>query len=220
MGVLIWEKKRNKAIQWRWIFSFFLFCLFVSCFQAWVDEHHNSEKLISEKLDLSKQEGFWQGQSFAKDEAIRSRDQLVFQGLQTLTGTQRTENQTQKSLTDLSAKLFEVTKLEPIRISSKAMGVQSTNAPPGSPTAGILVSNTNRRINSFAGRIRCDTPFIVQQVQMLQGVTSLGPAYRQLPTQRELDLNFSNGAWDAEQPIVAILVGQSLDVTKCAITQQ
>jgi hypothetical protein len=49
MLILLWEKWKKKSIQWRWVAAFFLFCLFVSCFQAWIDEHHNAEILIEQK---------------------------------------------------------------------------------------------------------------------------------------------------------------------------
>jgi hypothetical protein len=52
MGILIWEKWREKPVQWKWIGAFFLFCLFVSCFQAFVDEHHNSDVLMTEKAQV------------------------------------------------------------------------------------------------------------------------------------------------------------------------
>jgi hypothetical protein len=55
MGILIWEKKSRKSIRWSGIFSLFLFCLFVSCFQAWLDEHNNSQLLIKQKSALTSQ---------------------------------------------------------------------------------------------------------------------------------------------------------------------
>jgi hypothetical protein len=55
MGILLWEKKYEKPIHWRIIFSLFLCCLFVSCFQAWLDEHNNSQLLIEQKASLTSQ---------------------------------------------------------------------------------------------------------------------------------------------------------------------
>jgi hypothetical protein len=52
MLIFMWEKWRKKDVPWKWIAAFFLFCLFVSCFQAWIDEHHNSETIIGEKSKL------------------------------------------------------------------------------------------------------------------------------------------------------------------------
>lgn len=131
MGILLYEKYSGKPLRWSWVAAFFLFCLFVSCYQAWVDEHRNSDELIKDKLDLSMQLGFWKGQSYSKEEGIRSRDQLLFQSMQAATVTLQTANQTQRSLTNLSAEIFDITKPQPIRIDSKSMLL--SNATP-SPT--------------------------------------------------------------------------------------
>jgi len=221
MGILIWEKKNDRPIHWRWVFYFFLFCLVVSCFQAWVDEHHNSVRLIEDKTALSAQLGFWQGQSFEKDESIRSRDRLLFENMKTLGTTQQTENQTQQSLTNLSGKIFDLTKPEPIRITTKGMEVErGPNRPANSPRVGILLGETNRRIGAFSGRIVCQDSFSLQQVSMLQGMMSQGPAYKQSPGQTEIILDFSGSAWDVQQPIIAILIGEKLDISKCNIMQR
>lgn len=47
-----------------------------------------------------------------------------------------------------------------------------------------------------------------------------GPAYHQSQGQTELILDFSGSAWDTNQPIVAIVAGDNLDVSKCVITQR
>jgi hypothetical protein len=52
MLIFVWERLREKNVSLKWIAAFSLFCLFVSCFQAWIDEHHNSETLIEEKSKL------------------------------------------------------------------------------------------------------------------------------------------------------------------------
>src|ERR1700721_417539 len=130
MSIFIWEKGTEKQIQWKWISAFFLFFLFVSCFQAWIDEHNNSEKLIQDKLDLSEQVGFWKGQSYSKDFAITSRDSLLFANMKTLGTTQQTENETQQSLTDLSGRIFDLTKPEVLRITSRSLAItKAPNAP-------------------------------------------------------------------------------------------
>ncbi len=219
MGILFWEKKTDEPIQWRWILSFFLFCLFVSCFQAWLDEHHNSERLIEEKLALSKQAGFWEGQSYAKDEAIRWRDSLLFENMKTLGVTQQTENQTQQSLTNLSGKIFDSTKPEPIRITNRAMVIIKAPDSPRTENIGILVAETNRRIGAFSGKIVCPSAFVAQQVSML-GMMSLQPSYKQEPGNALVNLDFNGSAWDAQEPIVALVYGDKLDIKKCSIMQQ
>jgi hypothetical protein len=115
MLILLWEKWRKTSVNWKWAGAFFLFCLFVSCFQAFVDEHHNSQQLIQEKSDLAGQMNFWKGQSYAKDADLRSRDQLLGLNFHTLTQSQITANATQKSLgvkkmLDLTSPQFHSTK--------------------------------------------------------------------------------------------------------------
>jgi hypothetical protein len=51
--ILIWEKRSAKPAPWRLIFSLLLACVFLSSFQAWIDEHRNAETLINEKAKLS-----------------------------------------------------------------------------------------------------------------------------------------------------------------------
>jgi hypothetical protein len=52
MAILLWEKGTDRPMQWRWVSAFFLFCVFVACFQGFVDEHHNTQTLIEEKARL------------------------------------------------------------------------------------------------------------------------------------------------------------------------
>ena len=49
----LYEKYQNKPIDWRLVFGSFIFCVFVATFQAWIDEHHNTELLVLEKAVLS-----------------------------------------------------------------------------------------------------------------------------------------------------------------------
>jgi hypothetical protein len=219
MGLLLWEKFSEKPVPWRWISPILLGCLFVSCYQAWLDEHRNSEQLIEEKLNISRQLGFWEGQSFAKDDAIRVRDQLLLQGLQTLGSTQQTENQTQQSLTSLSGKILDLTKPQPLEIYTKVMDIDKTSNP--QVKAVVVVAETTARIGSFTGKIVCANPFGLQQVSLLQGMMSQSPAYHQVQGQTEIILNFSGSAWDTHQPLVAIIFGGTdLDSSKCRVTQQ
>jgi hypothetical protein len=55
---------------------------------------------------------------------------------------------------------------------------------------------------------------------MLQGMMALQPAYRQSKGQTEVLIDFFGAAWDAQQPIVAVIFGDNLDAATCAIKQQ
>jgi hypothetical protein len=79
VGILIWEKKSEKPIKWGLIFAVFLVCLFVACFQAWIDEHHNAETLITEKSKLTSDSYLLQQKLDAKQsEADWLRDHQQF----------------------------------------------------------------------------------------------------------------------------------------------
>ena len=68
MLILLWEKVFKSALHLKTILAVAGFCLFLSCFQAWVDEHHNSEQLIRDKAQISGEREFWRG-----DLALRIR---------------------------------------------------------------------------------------------------------------------------------------------------
>lgn len=94
-----------------WIFAgiAFLFLL-VACDAAWQDEHRNASILIAEKSLAIQGDNFWRDQSYQKDGAIRSRDQLLAQNYTALIGQQGVSSQTQSSLADISRKLLDINK--------------------------------------------------------------------------------------------------------------
>jgi len=87
MLIFIWEKWKKKPVEWKWIGAFFLFSLFVSCFQAWIDEHHNSDRLIEEKAKLTSDNNGLQTKLDAKQvevDFLRDHQQITVQGGNTL----------------------------------------------------------------------------------------------------------------------------------------
>ncbi len=72
VGTLIFviEKWKKKPVQWRWVGAFLLFCLFVACFQVFVDEHRNSQRLIEDKTRLSSENGQMQSKLDAKQNEV------------------------------------------------------------------------------------------------------------------------------------------------------
>jgi hypothetical protein len=80
MLIFLWEKFTDKTIQWRWIGAFFLFCLFVSCFQGWIDEHHNSETLTEQKAQITSDKNQLQTKFDAKQievDYLRDHQQIL-----------------------------------------------------------------------------------------------------------------------------------------------
>ena len=102
---------------------------------------------------------------------------------------------------------------------TRAMPVNLPSTPPNAPKVGILVAETNRRIGAFSGQIVCQSTFLAEQVSMLKGWMYSSPSFHQ-SYQTSVNLDFSESAWDVQQPIVAIVSGNNLDVNKCSIKQQ
>jgi hypothetical protein len=108
---LFMTKWLNTPLEKKLFNTLVIGCLFIACFQAWVDEHHNGTELIREKSNAVGEREFWKAQSYAKDEAIRQRDNLLEQNFTTLSGTQQ-------ALASVSTKILEITKPEPVKITS------------------------------------------------------------------------------------------------------
>ena len=138
----------DTSIERRLFTGIALACLFIACFQAWIDEHHNSEELIQEKAQIATQEEFWKNQSYTKDDALRLRDSLLAQNVTTL-------GQTQQSMNDLSKKILDVTKPEPLRMTVEQI------VKPADPRAGyqlqqfIIFSN---KVTPAKGDFSCGIP--------------------------------------------------------------
>jgi hypothetical protein len=107
-AVSIVEAVRNKKFETWAFFVLGALSLFVAFDQAWQDEHRNSQELIAEKAAAVSERNFWKDQSYRKDDALRSRDELLAQNYGALIGQQTTSNKSQQSLAQLSNKIVEL----------------------------------------------------------------------------------------------------------------
>jgi hypothetical protein len=107
-SIAIYEATRKKKFETWAFFAIGALCLIVSFDQAWNDEHRNSEVLKAQKSAAIDEREFWKAQSYLKDEALRSRDQLLAQNYGALIGQQSTSNLSQASLSKLSTKIAEM----------------------------------------------------------------------------------------------------------------
>jgi hypothetical protein len=75
--LMIYEHWKNRNITWRNFILIMGLGLFVSCFLAWRDEHHNSEVLKLQKSDLTDKRNVLQARLDAsQDEVAHLRDEL------------------------------------------------------------------------------------------------------------------------------------------------
>jgi hypothetical protein len=162
MAVLIYEKWRDRPLSIKPVVVLFIICIFVSCFQAWVDEHRNSEQLKIEKSQISGDAGFWREQSYAKDESLRQRDAMLAQNFGVLSNTQN-------SLAALSNKLLDTTKPSPTVFDVHRWQFPASYTFPdiGKVKLWVIVVTTNKTIPGIKGTISCDAPVTFLTSHML-----------------------------------------------------
>jgi hypothetical protein len=78
VAILLIEHKINRNLTWKFLWYILGVALFVSCFLAWHDEHHNAEELKVEKSDLISQRNTLQVKVDDKQQEIdHLRDELA-----------------------------------------------------------------------------------------------------------------------------------------------
>jgi hypothetical protein len=105
--------KQQFSLKHLWIVGAVL--LGIAFYQAWVDEHYNATQLIKDKDSISRDMEFWKNQSYAKDEAIRKRDELLDKNFTTLTETQRSLTTLSNTILNLTVGAPEITTI-PLRV--------------------------------------------------------------------------------------------------------
>jgi len=101
---------KKRSIESRTYFVIAGVFFFVSCDFVWREEHRNVQTLVQEKSALWQERDFWKIQSYDKEAALRSRDQLLAQNYTALIGEQTTATNAQQSLTQLSSKIIDLSK--------------------------------------------------------------------------------------------------------------
>jgi hypothetical protein len=131
-------------------------CLFIASFQAWIDEHHNVEVLITEKSHAIEEREFWKGQSYAKDQSVRDRDALLDHNIGALSDTQ-------SALANLSNKILDIARPQPaipqMRIASFPTNTKVKGA---DLMVWLLIVLINRDVSPLRGTVTCDKPLNLQ----------------------------------------------------------
>ena len=128
-------------------------CLFVACFQAWVDEHHNAEELIKDKSHLAEEKGYWKGQSDAKDQSVRENVSAL--------------SKTQSAFAELSNKVLDITRPEPLRIMVKKNEFSPFDY--DKKKLWLLSVASNKAVSPIRGIVSCEHPF-----EKIGGVSIMG----------------------------------------------
>jgi hypothetical protein len=175
LGII--EYVRNRKTE-GWIFGV-VACLFllVSFDQAWQDEHRNSQALTAEKSAAIEERNFWNDQSYQKDGSLRSRDQLLAQNYAALIVEQTTANNTQASLSQLSAKILDFNKPEMQKYSYRRTDWDPKDR--GSKHLAQILVMTNKPTAANI-RIRCQSSFSVDNAFMIGGGMNVGDTVKRL----------------------------------------
>jgi hypothetical protein len=182
-----WEQSRNKKIESRAFFIIGVICLVIAFDQAWQDEHRNSEILTAEKSVLSSESSFWKGQSYSKDEALRSRDQLLGQNYAVLAANQL-------SLSELSNRLLDITGPAPRKIDVMAWKIPITY--------------------TFAN-LSCDADVTIITENVLTHASSLRADYDVI-SPREVHIEFLYPPVSAENPLMFFAsTKEGVDIHTC-----
>ncbi len=195
-----WEHSRKRKIESRIFFAVGFFCLIVAFDQAWQDEHRNSTTLIVEKSSLSSEVSFWKEQTYSKDGALHSRDQLLAQNYTALIGEQTTANKAQDSLTDLSQKILNIDKPVSQKFTIGQNGWNATTAAWKHYGQWIVMSNLPVHANVL---LTCDQPFTIIDASIVNG----GPHYPDAIQQ------FSPSSWRVQIPSPLITEQTPLIIT-------
>jgi hypothetical protein len=142
-----WEHAKKKKLEARIFFIVGMFCLIIAFDQAWQDEHGNVKVLVGEKAALWQERDFWKIQTYDKDAALRSRDQLLAQNYTALIGEQTTANGSQQSLAQLSNKILDISKPEPQEFSMRTDAVEYPPISQGQRVSEFVMT-TNKPITA------------------------------------------------------------------------
>jgi hypothetical protein len=196
LGIVEYFRKRQTEAK---LFAV-VACVFLmpAFYQAWQDEHHNSEILIAEKSTAVSERDFWRQQAYRKDDALRSRDQLLAQNYTALIGEQGTANKAQDSLAQLSGKILDIDKPAPLRVITQSLAEPSGD---GSIKVRYFIVLTNKTVNPAIMNVVCDQDISAGEgavVGAKQEMMGIGPVV----AKRRFNLSITSPPWSPLSPIL------------------
>ena len=232
--VFIIEKVREKSVAKKWFVWTALACMCWSIFQAWVDEHRNTQTVIAEKAS-----------SVAADNACRSDlrvTEATLQGLRSFNDSLRSTVDNQqtantKQQLSINSCMISLGKLNP-RLDTHAsvlyFPVVEQKVPYGryrfvSSRYLFAVVITTNRIASPVGRFKCDKAFSIDDNPQLPTLENRGlpPIYiaQQQPTpvsDREYRVRISspNLDWGPNSPIYFVATSDYDTLGNCTFAIQ
>ncbi|MFZ3341392.1 MAG: hypothetical protein WA213_10955 [Terriglobales bacterium] len=188
--------------------------MFIASFQVWLDEHHNSEELIKEKSQLVGEMEFWKGQSYAKDESLRTRDALLSQNFGTLSGTQQ-------SLSQLSNKILDISKPEHLAIHPIALMPAKDTTNSVAQYQKVFVLLVNKAIVPVHILVKCDKPIVSASGGILgTTMTLMNDTWPGARSDGSFGVGAGGGVWGPLSPLVVTIYFDEGDDRKCSFNEQ
>jgi hypothetical protein len=209
-----WAEVRMKAefsLRHLWIVGTVL--LSFAFYQAWVDEHHNTEQVISDKSSATAEKEFWKAQSYAKDDALRTMTRLLAQNFNTLSGTQN-------SLTKLSDKILDIGKPAPRIVHTIDLGPMNS-AQSNAKHQEQFVLLVNKTIEPVHMLVKCDQPIVAAGGGIMGSrMTMLNDLWGGQRADGSWGVGTGSGAWGPESPLVVTVYFNDGDMRKCSFNAE
>lgn len=206
----LYEKYRKKETPSRLFWVAALILLGVASFQAWKDEHHNSEVLISEKSDL------WTHYNQCdKERALKSQLADTYIGI---AGKQQDQLSAQQETFNRCVMALGAASISP-RLNIAVNYVPApVNATPGVPSkAWILVAAPNRDMHPANFKISCQGNFTVLSERFSAAAITEGKIMPR-SSDHEYSFNLSSPVWRPFEPLIMFLASDGLGECKAQQT--
>lgn len=130
--------------------------LYVAVYQAWIDEHHNTEMVVAQRAADQKERDFWKQQSYDKDAAIRTKDSLLEKNISALADTQT-------AFANLSNKVLDITKPQALEVNTSTLQIPFEGRRANDNAvlhSAVVIAAPNRNL-AMRVTIECEHAFIV-----------------------------------------------------------
>jgi hypothetical protein len=187
VSVAIWETIKKKTVSPKVFWTVALICLFVSCDQAWQDEHRNTQVVEDQKASLA---GELEGcKTSAKIENAAKRALETF-GLSSRETIDRQQRMSDRQSNDISRCLILLEKMNPriteeirvVPIVFEARDVATHRPLTNLTVAGhnveytfMVLITTNQNEPRLHGLLDCSSPFEVASIPQLSVLSATDP---------------------------------------------
>lgn len=234
MGMLFIEKV-IRPVSKKWFLAASLICLFVACYQSWLDEHRNTTTVIGEKAveaganntcqsDLRAENTFASGQ----ESLINSQRQSIDQSQQTIGKQQTAVNTCVVSL----GKMNPIVRREVhvilipfgIRTKTSTAFISRYASNPDKVYMEEIVITTNEDEVRASGYLRCDTAFELSgnpELPMISsGMLTTSPPQKISDREYRIEVSNTGSHWGPSTPIYFPIQSDSEMLGGCTFTPQ